>query len=270
MSGLQVEELSAGYGRSAVLNSISFRIDEGDFVGILGQNGSGKSTLLKCIGRLHKQYVGRVLLDGSPLSEMPRRSIARKMAVLPQHPVAPPEVTVRELVGYGRYPHSSWLKRWDRRDRDAIESALEACRLRDLAERKLSTLSGGERQRAWIAMTLAQQSGVLLLDEPISSLDIGYQLETLDLIARFNREQGLTVLMVVHDINLAARYCGKILLIRNGMIYAQGAATDALNPDTIKGAFDVDAQRISEIASGRFAWHFSRTNPGFESSSATR
>ena len=242
---IRVENLTAAYDRQPVLDEVGVNVSAGEMVGIIGPNGSGKSTLLKVIGRLLSPESGAVYLDGKSLPELSNVQIARRMATLPQAPPTPPELTVRELVGYGRYPHVSWLKRFAAQDRDIIERTISTCNLDDLADRKLSTLSGGERQKAWIAMAMAQRPRVMLLDEPVTFLDISHQLEVMTLVADLNRSEGITVLAVLHDLNLAARYCPRLIAIRDGRIHSDGAANEVIQPDVLRAVFGIGA-RVAE------------------------
>lgn len=244
MSAIHCEALEAGYGRHRVLHGVTLDIEPGQIVAVIGPNGSGKSTLLKCMARLLKPWSGAVLLDGKPTAALPTREIARQVSVLPQNPVAPPELTVAELVGYGRYPHVSWRERFGPADHAAVDRALEACALRELSDRKLATLSGGERQRAWLAMALAQEPRILLLDEPITFLDIGHQLETLDLIQRLNREANLTVVMVLHDLNLALRYSGRIVLVDHGRLAFAGSPHELLETEILGEVFRLSVTTV--------------------------
>ena len=240
-AAIRVEDLTAAYDRQPVLNDVDIDIGTGEMVGIIGPNGSGKSTLLKVFGRLLNPKSGAIYLDGKALSEFSTSEIARRMSVLPQSPPTPPELTVRELVGYGRYPHIPWLKRFGNRDREIIETTIRICHLNDLAERKLSTLSGGEKQKAWIGMAVAQQPRVMLLDEPVTFLDISHQLEVMDLVADLNRNQGITVITVLHDLNLAARYCPRLIAVSGGRIHSDGTAQDVIQPEVLRAVFGVGA-----------------------------
>ena len=239
---IAVENLAAGYRRALVLDGVSVSVGEGEMVGVIGPNGSGKSTLLKAMGRLIAPKSGGVYLDGAAISGMSGGEVARRVSVLPQAPPAPDDLTTRELVGYGRYPHISWLKRFGERDREIIEKTLETCRLRALADRRVSTLSGGERQKAWIGMALAQSPRVMLLDEPAAFLDISHQLEVMDLVADMNRSLGITVIAVLHDLNLAARYCPRLIAVKDGAIFADGTADEVMRPDILRAVFGIGAR----------------------------
>ena len=248
---LGVECLSAAYERSRVLNEIDIRVGPGEMVGIIGPNGSGKSTLLKVLGRLHGPETGTVYLDDRSMSELSTGEVAREMSVLPQGPPTPPELTVRELVGYGRYPHVPWLKRFGEHDRDIIDQTINKCRLEELADRKLATLSGGERQKAWIAMAMAQQPRVMLLDEPVTFLDINHQLEVMDLISELNRTEGITVLVVLHDLNLAARYCPRLIAMLGGRVHSDGVVGAVIRPDVLTEVFGIGARVAEDPLTGR-------------------
>ena len=240
-AGIRVQELTAAYDRHPVLNEVDVTVSAGEMVGVIGPNGSGKSTMLKVIGRLLAPEHGVVYLDGECMSDLSTGQIARKLATLPQAPPTPPELTVRELVGYGRYPHVSWLKRFAAHDRDIIERTISTCNLEDLADRKLATLSGGERQKAWIAMAMAQQPRVMLLDEPVTFLDISHQLEVMDLVEELNHTEGITVTVVLHDLNLAARYCPRLIAMKEGRIHSDGTANEVIAPDVLRAVFGIGA-----------------------------
>ena len=242
---LSTEYLAAGYDHHPVLDEISIHVERGEMVGIIGPNGSGKSTLLRVIGRLLRPSSGCVYLEGRAMSDMDVRAIARSMAILPQAPPLTHELTVRELVGYGRYPHIPWLQRLGVQDREVIENTITACGIGDFADRMLNTLSGGERQRAWIAMAVAQQPRTMLLDEPVTFLDISHQLEVMDLISDLNRAQGITVIVVLHDLNLASRYCARLIAIKDGQVYSDGPAGSVIQPRVLREVFGVDA-RVGE------------------------
>ncbi|MFI4861789.1 MAG: ABC transporter ATP-binding protein [Phycisphaerales bacterium JB063] len=239
---LSASGLHAGYAKHNVLHGIDVDIQPGDFAALIGPNGSGKSTLLRTLARLLKPAAGSVLLHDQPLARLSAKALACKLAVMPQSPTPPPGVSVRELVGYGRSPHTSWLKPQTPDDRRLIERLIHRCDLAHLADRFVDTLSGGERQRAWIAMALAQQPDVLLLDEPVSALDIAHQLEVLDLLAQINREQRTTIVIVLHDINLAARYCQTLFAVRAGSVAAAGPIDTVLTPELLIEVFGVRAQ----------------------------
>lgn len=239
---LQAEALTVAYGKHEVLHGVDLAIQPGSITGLIGPNGSGKSTLLRAMARLIQSQSGHTSILGQRIDRLSSKRLAQRLAVMPQHPVAPPGVTVRELVGYGRSPFNAWYKPAPPSDRELIDALIDRCDLTPLADRLVHTLSGGERQRAWIAMALAQQPKVLMLDEPVSALDIGHQLEVMDLLADINREQQMTLVIVLHDLNLASRYCDHTVAMLDGNIVAAGPTPDVLNADTIRRCFKVEAQ----------------------------
>ena len=247
---IQIQDVNVGYAGTPVLDGVSIEIDAGETLGVIGPNGCGKSTLLKTIARQLRPSVGAIHLDGRELMGFRPKDLARQLSMLPQTPTSPPELTVDELVGYGRTPHVAWHRRLSRADRDAIDRAIRACRLGDLVDRRLATLSGGERQRAWLALALAQAPRVLLLDEPITFLDVHHQLEVMDLVGDLNRDREITVVMVMHDINLAARYCDRLIALKAGRIHADGPPATVLTADVLREVFSVDADVSVDRATG--------------------
>ena len=223
--------LRYGSGRSAgpdIVRGITFEVPENEVTVLIGTNGCGKSTLFAGLARLLKPAAGDVLLDGRSIDATPTREVAKALALLPQHPIAPEGMTVAELVRQGRTPHQGLLGRGGPDDDAAVAAAMEATGVSELAERTADSLSGGQRQRVWLAMVLAQQTGILLLDEPTSFLDIGHAVELLDVVRRRNREHGTTVVMVLHDLFLAARYADHLVAMQDGEIVAAGEPTDVL------------------------------------------
>ena len=209
---------------------------------LVGPNGSGKSTLLRALGRVLKPRRGTVYLDGRAMREWPTREVARRLALLPQGPTLAADLSVHELVWLGRSPHQGMLGLPSRKDEEAVRSAIEETGITPLTGRRLSELSGGERQRVWVAMALAQQPQVLLLDEPTTFLDLNHQLELLDLIRYLNREHGITVVMVLHDLNQAARYARRVVVLKEGDVYADGTPAEVLTPETLRDVFGVEGQ----------------------------
>ncbi len=257
---LEARALEGGYAGVPVIRGVDLSLHDGELTAIVGQNGSGKSTLLKLLAGLLRPFSGAALLDGENIRDISRQSLARTLALLPQSATGdadlPPELTVRELVGFGRYAHAGWLRRLRDPDRSAIDHALTACGMADLAERPLGALSGGERQRARLAMALAQDAPILLLDEPIAALDIAHQLRLLDLLERLNRERGLAVCMVLHDLNLAARHCRRIIALRDGRVVADGPVEDVLTPDSLRAITGLQATIAPDPVTHRPACYF--------------
>ncbi|MFV2119603.1 ABC transporter ATP-binding protein [Streptomyces sp. Act-28] len=237
---ISARELTLGHGGEPVARGIGVTPAPGAVTALVGPNGSGKSTLLRALARLHAPDAGRIVLDGRDLAEYRPRELARKLSFLTQSPIVPAGVTVEELVAYGRHPHRGLLARGGDEDREAIGWALDATNLRPLAGRTLDRLSGGERQRAWIAMALAQRTGLLLLDEPTTYLDIRYQIEVLRLVRRLADEHGITVVVVLHDLNQAAAFSDAMVVLADGRIVASGPPARALTEDTVRTAFRID------------------------------
>jgi iron complex transport system ATP-binding protein len=247
---LEAQDVTLGYGGEPVFAGLSLSIPHGQITTLVGANGSGKSTLLKAFGRLLAPSAGLIALEGRLLSTMPTRQIARRLAILPQKPLTPAATTVRELVSRGRHPHQSWLRPWTAKDVAAIDAALTATELTALADRDVATLSGGQTQRAWIALVLAQETPLVLLDEPTTFLDLAHQLDVLRLVRRINRRRGTTVVMVLHDLWLAGRFSDRLIALGNGRVLADGAPWDVLTPATLQAAFGLDAQVIADPATG--------------------
>ena len=247
---LRAEDLKVGYAERVVLEGLSLPIHKGEVTSLVGPNGSGKSTLLKTLARLLVPSAGAVYLDGEAITRMPSAAVAREIAILPQGPVAPAGLTVAELVEQGRYPHAGALRMLRHQDYSAIREAMELTGMVDFAHRHLDTLSGGERQRAWVALALAQATPVLLLDEPTTFLDIGHQLEVLELVRRLNRERGMTIILVLHDLNHAARYSDRMVALNEGRIVADGPPAGVLTPDMLAEVFGVRAHILTDPESG--------------------
>ena len=242
MNVIQTDSLTLSYGDRIIINELDLNIPKGEITVFIGANGCGKSTLLQSIARLLKPKSGSVLLSGSDIAKLPTKEVARKMAMLPQSPVPPEGLTVLQLVKQGRYPHQSWLKQWSKRDEEIVEKALEATGLTDFKDRQVDELSGGQRQRAWIAMTLAQDTDIILLDEPTTYLDMAHQIEILDLLYELNANEGRTIVMVLHDLNLSCRYAHNIIAIRDQTIYAQGKPEDIISCGLVRDVFGMDCQ----------------------------
>ena len=247
---LAAQNLYVGYLERAVIERLSLDIVKGQITALVGPNGSGKSTLLKAMARLLKPSAGTVLLDGKAIHSLSTAQVAQQMAILPQGPSAPHGLTVRELVEQGRFPHVGALRMLRQQDHEAIQQALELTNMTDFVHRPLDSLSGGERQRAWIALTLAQATPVLLLDEPTTFLDIGHQLEVLELVQQLNRERGMTIILVLHDLNQAARYADRMVVLNRGVIVADGAPRDVLTAPLLAEVFGVQVNIVTDPASG--------------------
>ncbi len=238
---LKVEGLNVNYDDKKILKNISFNIKSGEIATIIGPNGSGKSTLIKTVSRYLKPVGGNIYLDKVNINKINTKEIARNLAVLPQVKGVSSDVSIDELVSYGRFPHLKFGKRLNKEDKEIIEWSLEKTGLIEMKDRYVVTLSGGERQRAWIAMSLAQKPKILLLDEPTTFLDICYQVETLELVKELNKNLGITVVMVLHDLNQAARYSDKMLVINNGELWEFGEPCKIVNKELLKDIFRIDA-----------------------------
>ncbi|WP_313716989.1 ABC transporter ATP-binding protein [Arsenicicoccus bolidensis] len=250
MTRLATRDLTLGYGGEPVVRDLTLEIPDGRVTVVVGPNACGKSTLLRGLARLLRPRSGAVLLDGRPIHEQPTRTVARTLGLLPQHPVAPEGVTVAELVGRGRHPHQGLWRRSSAHDAEAVERALAETGTSSLADAPVAELSGGQRQRVWIAMALAQETDLLLLDEPTTYLDLTHQIEMLDLVAALNAERATTVVMVLHDLGLAARYADHLVAMRAGVVAAQGAPADVLTEEMVREVFALDASVIPDPESG--------------------
>ena len=233
-------EISVAYQQNMIIPPMDVKIEKECITSIIGPNGCGKSTLLKALSRTLPIRSGQVLLDGRLIAQMPTAEVAKQMAILPQGPQAPAGLTVEELVSYGRYPHQKGFGRLDREDREAIRWALHITHMEELAGKNIDALSGGQRQRAWIAMALAQDTKVLFLDEPTTYLDVRYQLQILKLIQKLNREYGITIVMVLHDINQSLYYSDEIVAMKDGRIIAHGLPEEIISKELVKEVYGVD------------------------------
>jgi len=244
MAILEARNLTICIENKLIIDNLTLAVPSGKITAILGPNGSGKSTLLKALSRVLQPQAGQVYFDGRNLAGIGGRELARRLSVLPQSPQSPPDLSVRDLVEHGRFPHRSWWKGLASEDQGIVNWALTQTGIHDMAERLVSTLSGGERQRAWIAMALAQQPQVLLLDEPTTYLDICHQLEIMQLVAQLNRENNITVVMVLHDINQAAQYADHIAVLRDGAIFAAGVPEQVVTKAMLRDVFRVEAEVV--------------------------
>jgi len=248
---LVAEELTLAYGDRTVIEGLDLAVPAGRITAIVGANASGKSTLLRSMSRLLSPRAGRVLLDGKAVHRMPAKELARTLGLLPQSPIAPEGITVSDLVGRGRHPHQGVFSRWSREDDAAVAAALEATQTTALAERAVDELSGGQRQRVWIAMALAQQTDLLLLDEPTTFLDVSHQIEVLDLLTDLNQVRGTTIVMVLHDLNMAARYADHLVALEAGRVHASGDPAAVLTEDCVRTVFGLDSRVVLDPVSGK-------------------
>ena len=243
---LHTENLQSGYDQKPILEDINLSIPEGKISIIIGSNGCGKSTLLKTMARLLKPTNGDVFLDEQSIYSIPSKQLARTVGLLPQSPIVPEGITVADLVGRGRFPHQTMFAGWSKKDYEAVANALDMMNITELADRHIDELSGGQRQRVWIAMALAQQTDILFLDEPTTYLDITYQVEILDLLKDLNTQYGTTIVMVLHDINLSARYADYLFAIKDGQLIAEGAPNEIITSSLMKQTFNLDCRVIND------------------------
>lgn len=251
MDSIKTNDLNIGYDEATIVKELNMQIPNGKVTSIIGPNGCGKSTVLKAIGRILKAKQGFVYLNGDEIRSLSTREIAKKMAILPQTPTAPSGLTVSELVAYGRFPHQSGFGKLTPEDKKIIQWAIDVTKLQGFEHREVDTLSGGQRQRVWIAMALAQQTDLILLDEPTTYLDMAHQLEVLQLLQDLNQKQGCTIAMVLHDLNLAARFSDYMIAIRDGSIISHGTPEEVMKPEVLKKVFSIDADIVYEPRSKR-------------------
>ncbi|GAC59000.1 putative ABC transporter ATP-binding protein [Gordonia hirsuta DSM 44140 = NBRC 16056] len=250
MTRLLAEDLSVGYDGRIVVAHQSLAVPDGAITTIIGPNGCGKSTMLRALARLLPAQTGVVRLDGADIRTLPPRQVARTLGLLPQQPVAPEGLRVADLVARGRHPHQSWYRQSSAGDSRAIARALELTGTTDLADRPLEALSGGQRQRVWIALTLAQETDLLLLDEPTTYLDLAHSIEVLDLVHDLKTRHGKTVVMVLHDLNLAARYSDHIVVMSDGEVIAEGTPAQILRAELLERAFGLTSVIVDDPVSG--------------------
>jgi iron complex transport system ATP-binding protein len=247
---LALRQVTLGYGDRTVVDTLDLTLPPGAVTAIVGANACGKSTLLRAMSRLLPPRSGHVLLDGKDVHRLPTREVARTLGLLPQSPVAPEGIVVGDLVARGRSPHQRLLSRWSRSDDAAVAEALALTGTADLADRAVDELSGGQRQRVWIAMALAQQTDVLLLDEPTTFLDVTHQIEVLDLLTDLNQRRGTTIAMVLHDLNLAARYADHLVAVASGRVHSAGPPHEVLSAEVVQAVFGLRSRVIPDPVSG--------------------
>lgn len=246
MVAIKGEGLTFLYDQEEILKGINIEIEKGKITSIIGANGCGKSTLLKNLTRIYKPKSGNVLIDFKNIKEYGYKDLARKLSILPQGPQSPEGITVEELCYFGRNPYRRFLEDKSKRDREMVEYALKETRLYEIKNRRLNTLSGGQRQMAWISMSLAQETDILLLDEPTTYLDLAHQIEILDLLSNINKEQGKTIVMVIHDLNQAAKYSHNLVTLVKGEVYSVGKTRDVFTEKMIRDVFKVNSRIIEE------------------------
>lgn len=242
MNRLFSTELSVGYDDRLIVKNLSVSIPDKQITTIIGPNGCGKSTLLKAITRIIPHQTGNILLDGQNIHKQSTKELAKKMAILPQTPESASGLTVGELVSYGRFPHQKGLGRLTKKDQDMVHWAMEETGTLPFKHREVDALSGGQRQRVWIAMALAQETDIIFLDEPTTYLDMAHQLEVLELLERLNREQGRTIVMVLHDLNQAARFADHIIALKDGDLVSSGTGEQVITRETLRKVFNIDAE----------------------------
>lgn len=247
---LHAEGITVGYDDRVISSGLDVSIPDGSFTVIVGPNACGKSTLLRALSRLLKPSQGQVVLDGRSISSIPAKEVARRLGLLPQTSIAPEGITVADLVARGRYPHQKLLRQWSREDEAAVVGALAATGTTELSGRLVDELSGGQRQRVWVAMVLAQETPILLLDEPTTFLDIAHQIELLELCADLNRDRGHTLVAVLHDLNHACRYATHLIAMKDGAIVAEGAPADVVTAELVEDVFGLPCRIIADPVTG--------------------
>lgn len=247
---LRGEQLTLNYGKKIIASDLSVAIPDGHFTAIIGPNGCGKSTLLRTLSRLMTPQHGHVWLDGQQIQRYASKDVARRIGLLAQNATTPGDITVQELVARGRYPHQPLFTRWRKEDDEAVARAMQATGVMELADQSVDTLSGGQRQRAWIAMVLAQETQIMLLDEPTTWLDISYQIDLLELLSQLNREQGYTLAAVLHDLNQACRYATHLIALRDGKVIAQGAPAEIVTTELIEQIYGMRCTIIADPVAG--------------------
>jgi len=250
MNLLSTRRLTLAYDGASIIMNLDLAIPAGKITTLVGPNGCGKSTLLRGLARLLKPRTGTVYLDGADIFKLSTKAVAKRLGILPQGPVAPEGLTVRDLVAQGRYPYQNWLQQWSKEDERLVEQALATTGMTPLADRALDTLSGGQRQRAWIAMALAQDTEILLLDEPTTFLDLAHQVEVLDLLYELNQTEGRTIVMVLHDLNQACRYADYLVAVREGQVWAEGVPAQVMTEAMVRQVFGLECRIVTDPVAG--------------------
>lgn len=251
MNCIRTKDLNISYGNLDIVKDLNLEIPKGKITTIIGANGCGKSTILKTLARIIKPKSGLIYINDKELNSQDSKELAKAMAVLPQSPQAPNGLTVEELISYGRFPHQKGFGKLKDEDKDIINWALEKTRISEFRDRPIEALSGGQRQRAWIAMALAQETDILLLDEPTTYLDLAHQLEVLKLLEELNKKEGRTIVMVIHELNNAARFADHMIGVKKGKIVCQGTAHEVMTKENLREIFNIDAEIVNEPKSGK-------------------
>ncbi|MCQ6559847.1 ABC transporter ATP-binding protein [Paenibacillus mendelii] len=250
MSRLTTNQLSLAYGSRQIVQGLNLHIPDGQITALVGANGSGKSTILKSMARILNPAAGGVYLDGKLIHRQPTKEVAKQLAILPQNPTSPEGLTVRELVSYGRFPHQKGFGNLTQEDNQMVDWALHATGMSEFGDRAVDELSGGQRQRAWIAMAVAQGTNVLLLDEPTTFLDMAHQMEVMILLEKLNQEQKRTIIMVLHDLNHAARYAHHLVALKSGVVLYEGNPEEVVTSHMLRDVFNIDADVIPDPRHG--------------------
>ncbi len=247
MEAISVKNLSVAYEENLIIENMNLSIPSGEISIIIGANGCGKSTLLKTIARVIKPKSGDIFINGKNIREQKEKHLAAQVAFLPQGPVCPPGLTVKELIAFGRFPHQKLMGGLKSHDKDIIQWAMEETELKEYGDREIGNLSGGQRQRAWIAMTLAQETDIIMLDEPTTYLDMSYQLEVLKVLERLNKNKKITVVIVLHELNNACRFASNIIGLKQGNLICQGTPVDVITKESLKEIYGINARlQLSE------------------------
>ena len=251
MSCISTKNLNISYGNLDIVKDLNLDIPKGKITTIIGSNGCGKSTILKTIARIIQAKSGDIFVNNINIKEQSPKDLAKVMAVLPQSPQAPSGLTVEELISYGRFPHQKGFGKMKKEDEDIVTWALKSTGIEEFRERPMEALSGGQRQRAWIAMALAQQTEILILDEPTTYLDLAHQLEILKLLEELNRKQGTTIVMVIHELNNAARFADHMIGVKKGKVVCQGTAHEVMTKENLKELFNIDAEIVEDTRNNK-------------------